>query len=85
LLQSMFVQIKAMRVQGKYTSMHLSQSCDGYEKVLEALRRRDPDLAEREIRRQIRGCTEEIRRFLPADSPPAPRARRIMLADRMVR
>jgi DNA-binding GntR family transcriptional regulator len=85
LLQSMFAQIKAMRVQRKYTTMHLSQSCDGYEKVLEALRRRDPDLAEREIRRQIRGCTEEIRRFLPADSAPAPRARRIMLADRMVR
>ena len=57
------------------TSMHLSQSCDGYEKVLEAFQRRDPHLAEREIRRQIRGCIRgDSPVLLPRNSPLAPRS-----------
>ncbi len=77
LLQSIFAQIKAMRVQGKYTLTHLPQSCDDHERLLEALRRRDPDLAEREARRHIRDLAEEIRNLLPAEnfSPPSARGR----------
>jgi DNA-binding GntR family transcriptional regulator len=75
LLQSIFAQIKVMRIQEKYTPMHLSQSCDDQEKLLEAFRRRDPELAEWEARRQIRDLAEEIRRFLPAKSSSSPQAR----------
>ena len=46
LLRSIFAQIKAMRVQRNYMPMHLPQSCDDHENLLEALQRRDPDLAE---------------------------------------
>jgi DNA-binding GntR family transcriptional regulator len=75
LLQSIFAQIKVMQLQGKFTSLHLSRSCDDHERLLEAFRRRDPGLAEREARRQIRNLVEEIRRFLPARllSPPGMR------------
>jgi DNA-binding GntR family transcriptional regulator len=75
LLQSLFAQIKVMRVQEKYTPTQLSQSCDDQEKLLEAFRRRDPELAEWEARRQIRDLAEEIRRFLPAKSLSSPPAR----------
>src|SRR5437879_3612993 len=62
LLRSIFAQIKAMRVQRNYMPMHLPQSCDDHEKLLEALRRRDADVAEREARRHIRDLAEEIQR-----------------------
>jgi DNA-binding GntR family transcriptional regulator len=81
LLQSIFAQIKAMRVQRNYTPMHLPQSCDDHEKLLEAFRRRDPDLAEREARRHIRDLAEEIRRLLPAESLPSPKARGRIMAS----
>jgi DNA-binding GntR family transcriptional regulator len=66
LLVSILAQIRAMRVQRKYIPMHLPQSCDDHERVLEALRLHDPDRAEREARSHIRDLTEEIRRVLPA-------------------
>ena len=69
LLVSILAQIRAMRVQRKYIPMHLPQSCDDHERVLEALRLRDPDRAEREARSHIRDLTEEIRRVLPARTP----------------
>jgi DNA-binding GntR family transcriptional regulator len=81
LLQSIFAQIKAMRVQRKYTPMRLPQSCDDHANLLEAFRRHDPDLAEREARRHIRDLAEEIRRLLPADPAPSPRARTRILAS----
>jgi DNA-binding GntR family transcriptional regulator len=81
LLQSIFAQIKAMRVQRKYTPMHLPQSCDDHEKLLEAFRLRDPDLAEREARRHIRDLAEEIRRLLPAEPLSSPRARGRIMAS----
>jgi DNA-binding GntR family transcriptional regulator len=64
LLVSVLAQIRAMRVQRDYTPMHLPQSCDDHEKLLQALRRRDGDVAEREARAHIRDLTEEIRRTL---------------------
>jgi hypothetical protein len=64
LLQSIFAQIKAMWVQRKYTPMHLPQSCDDHEKLLEAFRLHDPDLAER-------GGTAAYPRPRRGNSPPA--------------
>jgi DNA-binding GntR family transcriptional regulator len=81
LLQSIFAQIKAMRVQRNYTPMHLPQSCDDHEKLLEAFRRRDPGLAEREARRHIRDLAEEIHRSLAAEPLPSPKARGRIMAS----
>jgi len=81
LLQSIFAQIKAMRVQRNYTPMHLPQSCDDHEKLLEAFRRRDPGLAEREARRHIRDLAEEIRRLLPAQPLASPKTRGRIMAS----
>lgn len=71
LLQSIFAQIKAMRLQRNYTPMHLPQSCDDHEKLLIALEAHDAEAAEGEMRRHIRDLADEIRRRLPEE----PRAR----------
>jgi DNA-binding GntR family transcriptional regulator len=73
LLMSVLAQIRAMRVQRKYTPTHLPQSCDDHERLLQALRLRDPDRAEREARAHIRDLAEEIRRALLPDKMPARR------------
>jgi DNA-binding GntR family transcriptional regulator len=70
LLRSIMAQIKAMRVQRNYTPMHLPQSCDDHERLLHALRARDPEMAEREARRHIRDLADEIRRALRDRSLP---------------
>jgi len=75
LLGAIFAQIKAMRVQRNYTPMHLPQSCDDHEKLLDAFRAHDPEMAEQEARRHIRDLADEIRRALPAQTFSAPRAR----------
>ena len=75
LLGSIFAQIKAMRVQRNYTPMHLPQSCDDHERLLEEFRRRDPEMAEHEARRHIRDLADEIRRSLPEKAVASPRAR----------
>ncbi|HEY7244984.1 MAG TPA: GntR family transcriptional regulator [Xanthobacteraceae bacterium] len=74
LLRSIFAQIKAMRVQRSYTPMHLPQSCDDHERLLDALQARDPQMAEREARSHIRDLADEIRRVLP-EKPSSQRAR----------
>ncbi len=71
LLMSVLAQIRAMRVQRKYTPTHLPQSCDDHERLLQAMRLRDPDRAEREARSHIRDLTEEVRRSLAAPGPAA--------------
>jgi DNA-binding GntR family transcriptional regulator len=68
LLTSILAQVRAMRVQRNYMPTHLPQSCDDHEKLLEALRQRDPDRAEQEARTHMKDLTEEIRRTLK----PAP-------------
>jgi DNA-binding GntR family transcriptional regulator len=65
LLMSILAQIRAMRVQRKYMPTHIPQSCEDHEKLLQALRLRDPDRAEREARSHIRDLTKEIGRLLP--------------------
>jgi DNA-binding GntR family transcriptional regulator len=75
LLGSIFAQIKAMRVQRNYAPMHLPQSCDDHERLLEEFRRRDPEMAEHEARRHIRDLADEIRRSLPEKAVASPRAR----------
>jgi DNA-binding GntR family transcriptional regulator len=74
LAHSILAQIKVMHIQRRYTPMSLARSCDDLEKLLEAFRRRDPELAEREARRQIRERTEEICQFLSARPVPSSRA-----------
>jgi DNA-binding GntR family transcriptional regulator len=75
LLGSIFAQIKALRVQRNYAPMHLPQSCDDHERLLEEFRRRDPEMAEQEARRHIRDLADEIRRSLPEKAVASPRAR----------
>jgi DNA-binding GntR family transcriptional regulator len=64
MLTSIFAQIRAMRVQQNYTPMHLPQSCDDHEKLLDAIRKRKPDIAEREARAHIRDLADDIRRLV---------------------
>jgi len=64
LLTSILAQIRAMGVQHNYMPMHLPQSCDDHEKLIKALRQRDPDRAEHEARTHMRDLSEEIRRTL---------------------
>ena len=69
LLMSILAQIRAMGVQHNYMPTHLPQSCDDHEKLLKALRQRDPDRAEHVARTHIKDLSEEIRRTL---QPPPP-------------
>lgn len=61
MLQSVFAQIKTMRVQQKYFPTHLPKSCDDHETLLAALRAHDPDRAEAEARSHIRDLADQIR------------------------
>jgi DNA-binding GntR family transcriptional regulator len=72
LLMSILAQIRAMRVQRSYVPMHLPQSCEDHEKLLKALRRRDPDRAEHEARTHMKDLTEEIRRTLQLQTSALP-------------
>lgn len=54
LLDSVFAQIRAMRVQRTSAPMHLPQSCDAHGEILDALERKKPDLAEKIMREHIR-------------------------------
>jgi DNA-binding GntR family transcriptional regulator len=76
MLTSIFAQIRAMRIQQNYTPMHLPQSCDDHEKLLDVLRKRRPDIAEREARAHIRDLASDIRRLVPAEGTNFRRASR---------
>jgi DNA-binding GntR family transcriptional regulator len=76
LLLSVLAQIRAMRVQRNYVPTHLPHSCDDHERLLQALRLRDPDRAEREARAHIRDLAEEIQRALKEKPAPVEPARR---------
>jgi DNA-binding GntR family transcriptional regulator len=71
LLQSVFAQMRAMRIQRNSIPTHLPQSCTDHEKILMAIRNRDPDVAEREARSHIKDLAMAIRR---EKSEPAPLA-----------
>lgn len=74
LLDSIFAQIRAMRVQRNSAPMHLPQSCDAHGEILDALEKKKPDLAEKVMREHIRDLMtvlqEEINSALPAAAPP---------------
>ncbi|HZT26135.1 MAG TPA: GntR family transcriptional regulator [Pseudolabrys sp.] len=61
LLQSIFAQIRAMRVQRSSAPMHLPQSCDDHEEILKALEKQKPELAEKLMRDHIRDLTNVFR------------------------
>jgi DNA-binding GntR family transcriptional regulator len=63
LLQSIFAQIRTMRLQRNYTPMHLPQSCEDHVKLLNALSAHNGETAEKEMRRHIRDLTEQITRL----------------------
>jgi len=46
LLQSVFAQIRAMRVQRSSAPMHLPRSCDDHDEILKALEKQKPELAD---------------------------------------
>jgi len=78
LLASIFAQIRAMRVQRKSSPpMHLPQSCDDHDKLLAALEKKDPDLAEQVMRAHIRDLTAQIRQEVVRS--PQPRNKRIAM------
>jgi DNA-binding GntR family transcriptional regulator len=62
LLKSVFAQMRAMRIQRNSMPTHLPQSCTDHEKILSAIRKRDPDLAEREARSHIQDLATAISR-----------------------
>jgi DNA-binding GntR family transcriptional regulator len=68
LLQSVFAQVRAMRLQRNYAPMHLPQSCDDHVRVLNALSARNSEMVEKETRRHIRDLTEQISR-LTSEAP----------------
>ena len=75
LLDSVFAQIRAMRVQRSSAPMHLPQSCDAHGEILEALERKKPDLAEKVMREHIRDLTavlqnEIVKPALPIAARP---------------
>ena len=61
LLRSVFSQIRVMRGQRDSIPTHLPRSCKDHEKILKALRKRDPDLAELEARNHIKDLAAVIR------------------------
>lgn len=62
LLKSVFAQMRAMRIQRNSIPTHLPKSCTDHEKILAAIRKRDPDLAERESRAHMQDLAAAIRR-----------------------
>lgn len=78
LLRSVFAQMRAMRIQRNSIPTHLPQSCNDHEKILLAIRKRDPDLAEREARSHIKDLAMAIRRERdPAQPSSPPKSRRL--------
>lgn len=61
LLRSVFSLIRIMRGQHNSVLTHLPRSCDDHERILKALRKHDPVLAEREARDHIRDLASMIR------------------------
>lgn len=73
MLTSVYAQIRAMRVQNSYQPTHLPQSCDDHERMLDAFRKHDGELAEHLARAHIRDLTNEIRQR-PVTAPDLSRA-----------
>lgn len=62
LLESIFAQISAMRVQRSSQPTHLPQSCNDHDEILNALEKRLPELAEKVMRDHIRDLTSVLRK-----------------------
>jgi DNA-binding GntR family transcriptional regulator len=67
LLKSVFAQMRAMRIQRNSIPTHLPQSCTDHEKILAAIRKRDP-----EARSHIKDLAMAIRRERAPAPSPAP-------------
>ncbi|MGC1467250.1 MAG: GntR family transcriptional regulator [Pseudolabrys sp.] len=71
LLESIFAQIRAMRVQRSSQPTRLPQSCDDHDEILKALEKRKPELAERVMRDHIRDLTMVLREDVETAEPAA--------------
>jgi DNA-binding GntR family transcriptional regulator len=69
ILASIYAQVRAMRVQRNYQPTNPPDSCEDHEKLLEAFRKRDGNLAEREARTHLRALTDDIRKRMQSDKP----------------
>ena len=80
LLRSVFSQIRIMQGQRNSIPTHLPRSCSDHEKILKALRKRDPDLAEREARSHIKDLAlvirGEVKNAAEKEKGPVPARRR---------
>ena len=74
LLRSVFSQIRIMRGQRNSIPTDLPRSCNDHEKILKALRKRDPDLAEKEARKHIRDLAAVIRAEATPNTKSKPKA-----------
>ena len=82
LLKSVFAQMRAMRIQRNSIPTHLPKSCTDHERILAAIRKRDPDLAEREARSHMQDLAGAIRREqAPEVQRPAAKGRASALAS----
>jgi DNA-binding GntR family transcriptional regulator len=61
LLRSVFSQIRVMQGQRNSIPTHLPRSCSDHERILKAMRKRDPELAEQEARNHIKDLAAVIR------------------------
>lgn len=82
LLKSIFVQIRALRVQRRSQPTHLPHSCDDHDEILSALEKGKPDLAEKLTRDHIRDLTMAFRDGI-SSAASAPEAARNRNATRL--
>lgn len=74
ILTSVYAQVRAMRAQRNYAPTHPPESCEDHERLLDAFRKRDGDLAESEARAHLRDLADEIRSRIEEDKPSSRRA-----------
>ena len=72
LLQSIQAQMQAMRLQKRYVPLRLPKKVDDHARILAALEKRDPDLAEKEVRLHIRALAEQLKKGAQSDERAEP-------------
>lgn len=60
ILESVYAQVRAMRIQQKFVPTHLPRSCDDHDELLNAFRKRNANLAEKLARSHIRDLADDI-------------------------
>lgn len=76
LLTSVYAQVRAMRVQQRFVPTHPPQSCEDHERLLDAFRKRDAELAEHLARAHVRDLANTIRERPLTEVPASPKPKR---------